>query len=416
MCMVLTSCLALAISLSNQVTSMMWGGTKINLMDTPGHADFGGEVERVMSMTDGVLLLVDAAEGPMAQTKFVLSKALKRGLRPIVVINKVDKDDSRISEVESDLFDLFASLDATEEQLEFPIVYAAGRAGWADMTMDGPRNSMKPLLDLIVEHVPPPAADDRPEFALSVVMLGRDDFVGRLVTGRVASGVGRVGDPIIALNPAGEKTDSGKITKIFHRTGEKGTEELSEAIAGDIVQIAGLAKATVADTICHPTLTEPIKTLPIDPPTVCMTFSPNDSPLAGQEGSKMTSQLIWERLQKEVETNVSLQVKLSEGGEKFEVYGRGELQLGILIENMRREGFELSVSPPIVVFKDIDGKRHEPVEEVTVEVDDEYQSLVVKKLSERKGQVLEMKPSNEAGRTSLRFLVPSRGMLGYRFG
>eukprot|EP00802_Teleaulax_amphioxeia_P015865 Tamp_15965.p1 GENE.Tamp_15965~~Tamp_15965.p1 ORF type:complete len:491 (+),score=94.20 Tamp_15965:36-1475(+) len=287
------------ITIMAKCTSLFWNGTKVNLVDTPGHADFGGEVERVMSMVDGVLLLVDAAEGPMAQTKFVLTKALKRGIRPIVVINKVDKDTSRVDEVESEVFDLFAFLDATEEQLDFPVLYASGRSGWADKTMDGPRSDMKALLDTIVEHVPPPQGDVDQAFSMSAVMLGSDHFLGRLLTGCVASGVARVNDPVIALNRNGEKVDSGRITKILTRQGDQGTVHLETAIAGDIVQIAGLSKATVSDTICAPDVKEAIPTLSIDPPTVCMTFGPNDSPLQGQDGKKLTSQMIWDRLVKE---------------------------------------------------------------------------------------------------------------------
>jgi len=401
------------ITIMAKVTSTTWKGCKINIVDTPGHADFGGEVERIMSMIDGVLLLVDAAEGPMAQTKFVLMKALRRGLRPIVVVNKVDKESSRISEVESDVFDLFASLEATEDQLDFPVLYAAGRNGWADKSLTGPRENMDALLDTILSHVPVP--EPRPEFALVVTMIAHDTFLGRLLTGRISSGSVKVGDSIQALAQSGEKADSGRITKILFRKGQGGVEELASATAGDIVQLAGLSKATVTDTICSPELTEPLKTIPIDPPTVCMTFSPNDSPLHGREGTKLTSQLIWDRLLKETENNVSIQVKRSEEkGEAFEVYGRGELQLGILIENMRREGFELAVSPPQVVYRVEGGRKLEPVEEVTMEVDDEYTGAVVNKLTARKGIVLDMRPSSEKGRTRIKMSVPSRGMLGYR--
>jgi GTP-binding protein len=337
------------ITIMAKCTSLHWDGVKINLVDTPGHADFGGEVERVMSMIDGVLLLVDAAEGPMAQTKFVLTKALKRGLRPIVVINKVDKDTSRASEVEGEVFDLFAFLNASEAQLDFPILYASGRNGWADLSFDGPRTDMKALLDTIVKHVPCPKGDETKPFSMSSVMLGSDPFLGRLITGCIATGVAKVNDQVIALNRAGEQVDSGRITKILTRQGDKGIVSLDAAMAGDIVQVAGLNKATVSDTLCAPTVTEALPSVSIDPPTVCMFFAPNDSPLQGREGKKLTSQMILERLLKEAENNVSIQVKRSDtASDTFEVYGRGELQLGILVENMRREGFELSISPPQV--------------------------------------------------------------------
>jgi len=360
-----------------------------------------------------VLLLVDAAEGPMAQTKFVLTKALKRGIRPIVVINKVDKDTSRVDEVESEVFDLFAFLDATEEQLNFPVLYASGRSGWADLSMDGPRSDMKALLDTIVEHVPAPQGDASAPFSMSAVILGSDHFLGRLLTGCIATGVAAINDPVIALNRAGEKVDSGRITKILTRQGDKGTVAMEKAIAGDIVQIAGLSKATVSDTICSPEVTVPLPTQSIDPPTVCMTFGPNDSPLAGQDGKKLTSQMIWDRLVKEAENNVSIQVKRSaSSSEAFEVYGRGELQLGILVENMRREGFELQISPPTVVYREEGGKKLEPVEEVTIELEDQYVGAVVNKLNARKGIVSEMKASNDAGRTRITMVVPTRGLLG----
>lgn len=403
------------ITIMAKVTSMMWKGTKLNLVDTPGHADFGGEVERVMSMIDGVLLLVDAQEGPMAQTKFVLSKALKQGITPIVVINKIDKEASRVDEVASEVFDLFAYLDANETQLDFPIVYASGRNGWADTSIEGPRKDMVPLLDTIIEHVPPPPGDYEKPFSMCVTMLGYDVFLGRLLTGRVVSGRCKVGDPMQVLNMKGEKVETGKVTKILYRTGEEGTLPLDEAVAGDIIQLAGFPTATVTDTVCNPEVSEPIPSIPIDPPTVCMTFSPNDSPLYGKEGTKFSSTMIWERLMKEAETNVSIQVTKSErSGEAFEVYGRGELQLGILIENMRREGFELQVSPPEVVYRMENGKREEPMEEVLVEVDDDHTGVVINKLSNRKAQLMDMQPSNEAGRTRIRLTAPSRGLLGYR--
>ncbi|EKX48415.1 hypothetical protein GUITHDRAFT_68817 [Guillardia theta CCMP2712] len=405
------------ITIMAKCTSMMWKDKKLNLVDTPGHADFGGEVERVMSMIDGVLLLVDAAEGPMAQTKFVLGKSLARGLRPIVVINKVDKDSSRVREVENEVFDLFSSLDASEDQLDFPIVYASGRSGWADLVQDGPRQDMSALLDLIVSHVPPPKGDVTAAFSMSVTMLSSDTFLGRLLIGRIHSGVAKVNDPIHALNMAGQKIEQGRITKILYREGEQGILPLESASAGDIIQLAGLSKASISDTICSVEVEKPLETIAIDPPTVCMTFSPNDSPLAGKDGNKLTSQLILERLQKEAENNVSIQVgTLVPGcaGESFEVYGRGELQLGILLENMRREGFELSVSPPQVVFKEENGVKLEPIEEVVIEVDDEFVGSVVNKLTARKGVVCEMKESNEKGRTRIRMNVPTRGLLGYR--
>ena len=395
-------------------TSVEWKGTRINIVDTPGHADFGGEVERILSMVDGVVLLVDAAEGPMPQTKFVTQKALKLGLRPIVVVNKVDKPDGEPDRALDECFDLFANLDANDEQLDFPNMYASGRSGWADMELDGPRKDLSALFDLILHHVPSPAQIEKRDepFTMLATTLGSDPFLGRMLTGRVETGVVKTGQTIKSMTREGELIESFRVTKIMAFRGlDQAAIDAGEA--GDIVSIAGMSKATVADTLADPSITEAIPAQPIDPPTITVTFGINDSPLAGRDGKKVQSRVIRERLMKEAESNVAIKVTDSPGGEAFEVAGRGELQMGVLIENMRREGFELSISRPQVLFQDIDGKRHEPIEEATIDVDDEYSGVVIEKLTgHRKGELVEMKQAG-AGKTRIVAHVPARGLIGY---
>ncbi|KEJ97454.1 GTP-binding protein [Pseudosulfitobacter pseudonitzschiae] len=395
-------------------TSVEWKGTRINIVDTPGHADFGGEVERILSMVDGVVLLVDAAEGPMPQTKFVTSKALKLGLRPIVVVNKVDKSDAEPDRALDECFDLFANLDATDEQLDFPTMYASGRNGWADMELDGKRNGLDALFDLILSHVPAPAQvanADKP-FSMLATTLGGDPFLGRLLTGRIESGTVKAGQTIKAMSRDGKLIENFRCTKILAFRGLDQTA-IDVAEAGDIVSIAGMTKATVADTLADASVTEAIPAQPIDPPTITVTFGINDSPLAGRDGKKVQSRVIRDRLHKEAESNVAIKISDTPGGEAFEVAGRGELQMGVLIENMRREGFELSISRPQVLFRDIDGVRHEPIEEATIDVDDEYSGAVIEKITgARKGELVEMKPAG-AGKTRIVAHVPSRGLIGY---
>lgn len=386
---------------------------RLNIVDTPGHADFGGEVERVLSMVDSALLLVDAAEGPMPQTKFVLNKALKLGLKPIVVINKVDRSDARCTEVINEIFDLFAALDATDEQLDFRVVYASGRSGWAALELNDPRENLDPLFDTIRKYVPLPDVKKDAPFAMLATMLESDPYLGRMLTGRVYSGTAKINMPVKAINLKGEVVETARLSKIFSFRGiEKVPTDVIEA--GDIVAIAGLSIASVADTICVAEVTEPIKSTPIDPPTMAITISVNDSPLAGTEGTKVTSRMILDRLMKEAETNVAIKVRQAEQKDAFEVGGRGELQLGVLIETMRREGFELSVSRPRVLLKqDDDGKTLEPIEELYIDVDDEYSGVVVEKISKRKGEMKDMRPSG-AGKTRITFHVPSRGLIGYQ--
>ncbi|WP_138379661.1 translational GTPase TypA [Luteithermobacter gelatinilyticus] len=405
------------ITILAKCTAVDWKGTRINIVDTPGHADFGGEVERILSMVDGVILLVDAAEGPMPQTKFVTSKALALGLKPIVVINKVDKPDGRPDDVHDEVFDLFVALDANEEQLDFPTLFASGRAGWADRDLDGPRENLDALFETILEHfdVPAVASEEniRKPFTMLATMLDRDNFMGRVLTGRVQSGTIKVNDPIKVLNAKGEVIEQGRASKLmsFH-----GLERVpvEEARAGDIIALAGLSIGTVADTICAPEVSEPLKAQPIDPPTLSMRFSVNDSPLAGRDGKKVTSRLIRDRLLREAEGNVAIRVIESEDKDSFEVAGRGELQLGVLIETMRREGFELSISRPQVLYKTDPetGQRLEPYEEVVVDVDDDYSGVVVEKMSLRKAEMTDMRPSG-SGKTRITFLAPSRGLIGY---
>ncbi len=402
------------ITILAKATSVEWKGTRINIVDTPGHADFGGEVERILSMVDGVVLLVDAAEGPMPQTKFVTSKALALGLRPIVVLNKVDKPDAEPDRALDEVFDLFASLDANEDQLDFPHLYASGRSGWADADLDGPRNSLDALFNLVVNHVPAPKQIARTDddFRMLATTLGSDPFVGRILTGRVESGKLAVGATVQALTRHGQKIEQFRVTKIRAFRG-LGLEDIDEATAGDIVSLAGMAKATVADTICALAVDTPLEAQPIDPPTISVTFGINDSPLAGRDGKKVQSRVIRDRLMKEAESNVAIKVTDTPGGEAFEVAGRGELQMGVLIENMRREGFELSISRPKVLMREDDGQMMEPVEEVTIDVDDEYSGVVIEKLTgARKGDMTEMKPAG-AGKTRIIAHVPSRGLIGY---
>ena len=402
------------ITILAKATSVEWKGHRINIVDTPGHADFGGEVERILSMVDGVVLLVDAAEGPMPQTKFVTSKALALGLRPIVVLNKVDKPDAEPDRALDECFDLFANLGADEDQLDFPHLYASGRSGWADAELDGPRKNLDALFKLILNHVPAPKQLKRQDedFRMLATTLGNDAFVGRILTGRVESGKIKVGATVQALSRIGQKIEQFRVTKITAFRG-LAQQDIPDAVAGDIVSLAGMTKATVADTICALAVEEPLEAQPIDPPTITVTFGINDSPLAGRDGKKVQSRVIRERLHKEAETNVAIRIKDTPGGEAFEVSGRGELQMGVLIENMRREGFELSISRPQVIMREEDGVTMEPVEEATIDVDDEYTGAVIEKLTgARKGELVEMKPAG-AGKTRIIAHVPSRGLIGY---
>lgn len=393
-------------------TSIDWGDTRINIIDTPGHADFGGEVERVLHMADGVILLTDAAEGPMPQTKFVLGKALAQGLRPIVIINKIDRPDGRPEEVVDEVFDLFVSLDANDEQLDFPILYASGRDGWCTRELDDERKDLTPLLELVLEHVPAPDVEMDKPFALLATLLDSDPFLGRCLTGRVMQGRAKVNDTVKAINLEGKMVESGRLTKLLKF---EGTERVpvTEVQAGDIICIAGLTKASVADTICDTALETPMQSTPIDPPTMSVTISVNDSPFAGQEGKKVTSTMIRERLLAEAETNVAITFKESTDKDSFEIGGRGELQLGVLIETMRREGFELTVSRPKVLFREENGQKLEPVEEVIIDVDEEFSSTVVDKMNRRKAEMTDMRSSGP-GKTRITFLAPSRGLIGYQ--
>ncbi len=402
------------ITILAKCTSVEWQGTLVNIVDTPGHADFGGEVERILSMVDGVVLLVDAAEGPMPQTKFVTSKALALGLRPIVVLNKVDRPDAEPDRALNDVFDLFAALGASDEQLDFPHLYASGRAGWADTELDGPRKDLQALFELVLAHVRPPAqiAHTGEPFRMLATTLGRDPYLGRLLTGRIESGRVRAGDAVKALSRDGKPIEQFRVSKVLAFRG-LGQQPIEADEAGDIVALAGMAEATVADTICAPEISTPLPAQPIDPPTISITIGINDSPLAGRDGSKVQSRVIRERLMREAEQNVAIRVADTPGGEAFEVSGRGELQMGVLIETMRREGFELSVSRPRVITRDEGGQRVEPVEEVTIDVDDEYTGSVIEKLTgPRRGELTEMNPGG-AGKTRIVALVPSRGLIGY---
>ena len=393
-------------------TSIEWNGIRINIVDTPGHADFGGEVERILSMVDGVILLVDSSEGAMPQTKFVTGKALALGLRPIVVVNKVDRPDERIQEVLDEVFDLFVTLDANDDQLEFPVLYASGRNGYASTDPDRREGTLDPMFQLIVDHVPAPNLDAEAPFSFLATLLDRDNFLGRVLTGRVQSGTIRVNDPIRALDMDGKVIETGRASKIMTFRGLDRVP-VDEARAGDIISLAGMAVATVSNTIAAPEVTVPIKAQPIDPPTLSMRFSVNDSPLAGREGSKVTSRMIRDRLEREAESNVAIRITESADKDSFEVAGRGELQLGVLIETMRREGFELGISRPRVLFgEDENGKRTEPYETVMIDVDDEFSGTVVEKMNLRKAEMTDMRPSG-GGKTRITFSAPSRGLIGY---
>ncbi len=394
-------------------TSIVWKDVRINIIDTPGHADFGGEVERVLGMADGVIILADAAEGPMPQTKFVLGKALAQNLKPIVVINKVDRHDARSEEVVNEVFDLFVALDASEEQLDFPILYAAGREGWCVENLEDPRENLHPLLDLILNHVEEPTVDLLKPFAMLATLLDADPYLGRCLIGRVINGSAKVNDQVRSINLSGRQIETGRLTKLFTFRGADRVP-VDEVTAGDIICIAGLAVTSVADTICNPEVTEPLVSTPIDPPTMSVTITVNDSPFAGTDGKRVTSTLIRERLLAEAETNVAITFEENDQKDAFEIGGRGELQIGVLIEQMRREGFELSVSRPRVLYKIAEnGARTEPIEEVIIDVDDEYTSTVVDGMNQRKGEMQDMRASG-AGKTRLTFLAPSRGLIGYQ--
>ena len=403
------------ITILAKCTSVEWKGTRINIVDTPGHADFGGEVERILSMVDGVCLLVDAAEGPMPQTKFVLSKALALGLHPIVVLNKVDKPDAESERALNEVFDLFANLGATDDQLDFPHLYASGRSGWADNELDGPRKNLDALFDMVVKHVPAPKQIKamKEPFRMLATTLSADPFIGRILTGRVESGTLKAGETIKALSRTSEKIEQFRVSKILAFRGLS-QSPIDVAEAGDIVTIAGMSKATVADTLCALELETALPAQPIDPPTISVTFGINDSPLAGRDGSKVQSRVIRERLMREAELNVAIKVEDTPGGDAFVVSGRGELQMGVLIENMRREGFELSISRPRVILREENGEKLEPMEEVIIDVDDEFSGAVIDKITgTRKGDLVEMRPAG-AGKTRIIAHVPSRGLIGYQ--
>lgn len=401
------------ITILSKCTSVEWKGVRINIVDTPGHADFGGEVERILSMVDGVILLVDSSEGPMPQTKFVLGKALKVGLKPIVVINKADKPDARVDEVLNEIFDLFVSLNASDEQLDFPVLYASGRNGWAVKDLSEEKKDLSVLFDLILSKVPAPVCYPDQPFSMLATTLEADKFIGRMLTGKIHSGSLKTGETVKVLTHGNKEVERFRVTKIMAYRGLT-RQSLEEAQAGDIVAVAGVAKGTVADTLCDFSVTEAIEAQPIDPPTLVMTFSVNDSPLAGREGDKVTSRVIAERLQKEAEGNIALKITTTPNSDAFEVAGRGELQLGVLIETMRREGFELSISRPRVVFhKDEDGNVLEPVDEVVVDVDEEFSGTVVEKMGTRRAELVEMIPAQAGNKVRLIFHAPTRGLIGY---
>ena len=406
------------ITILAKCTSVLWSGpghkpVRINIVDTPGHADFGGEVERILNMVDGAIVLVDAAEGVLPQTKFVVGKALARGLKPIVVVNKVDRGDARPDEVHTEVFDLFAALGASDEQLDFPMLYASGRQGWADVSLDGPRKDLSVLFELVLSHVRPPAVDGDAPFAMVASILDYDNFLGRVLTGRVEQGRARLNMPVKVLRTDGSVVETGRLTKLLSFRGLDRVP-VEEAEAGDIIAVAGLTEATVPDTVGAPELPGPLPAIPVDPPTLAMTFRINDGPLAGREGKKITSRQIRERLFREAEGNVAIRVTDSQESEAFEVAGRGELQLGVLIETMRREGFELAIGRPRVLTRanPDTGQREEPMEEVLVDVDEPYSGAVVEKISRRKGELRDMRPSG-GGKVRLTFLMPSRGLIGY---
>jgi GTP-binding protein len=392
--------------------SIDWQNTRVNIIDTPGHRDFAAEVERVLCMADGALLLIDSAEGVMPQTKFVLAKALKQGLKPIVVINKLDKADQRANEVLDETFDLFVSLDANEEQLDFPVLYASGRSGWASKEVDGPRENLHPLLDLIIEHVKPAELDKTKPFAMLSTLLYADSFLGRSLVGKISQGTAKANQSIKAINLKGEKVDEGRLTKIFRYEGTKKMPiEVGEA--GDIVIIAGLEKANVADTICDLEVTEPIHATPIDPPTMSITISVNSSPLAGTEGKKLTSTQIRDRLLLEAQNNVGITFSQNANVDSFVISGRGELMLEILLTQMRREGFEMTVSPPKVLYQqDKNGNKLEPIEEITVDLDEEFSSKIIDSMNRRKGKLLDLKDTGK-NKKRLIFHAPTRGLMGY---
>ena len=401
------------ITILAKATSVVWKGTRINIVDTPGHADFGGEVERILSMVDGVVLLVDAAEGPLPQTKFVLGKALRLGLKPIVLTNKVDRSDARAHQVHDEVFDLFAALDANDEQLDFPTLFASARQGWAATSLEAEHKDMEPLFDLILRHVPAPKVDDDPAFRMLVTTLESDPFLGRILTGRIQSGTIRPNTTLKALDGKGEKIEETRVTKLLAFRGLE-RQPIEQAEAGDIVAVAGFKTATVADTLGDLTVEAALPAQPVDPPTLAMNFMVNDSPLAGREGDKVTTRMIRARLMREAEGNVAIRVRDTENADTYEVAGRGELQLGVLIETMRREGFELAVGRPRVLFQNdpTTGQRLEPIEEVVIDVDDAYTGTVVEQISQRKGELQDMRPSG-AGKTRLVFYAPSRGLIGY---
>ncbi len=402
------------ITILAKCTSIEWQGHRLNIVDTPGHADFGGEVERILSMVDGVLVLVDASEGPMPQTKFVVAKALRQGLNPIVVVNKADKPDARPYEVHEEVFDLFAALDANNDQLDFSTLYASAKEGWAIESLEDPKTDLAPLFNAILKSVPEAKGDADAPFSMLVTTLESDPYLGRILTGRILSGTARVNMTVKALGREGDVLEQTRLTKLL---AFRGLERLpiQEAVAGDIIAVAGFEKATVSDTICAPEVTVPLKSLPIDPPTLAMTIYVNDSPFAGKEGKKVTSRMIRDRLLSEAESNVSIKVTETQNTDAFEVAGRGELQLGVLIETMRREGFEVAIGRPRVLFKtdEATGQQLEPMEEIQIDVDDEHTGIVVEKMGQRKGEMVDMRPSG-GGKTRISFIAPSRGMIGYQ--
>ena len=401
------------ITILAKVTSVVWKDTRINIVDTPGHADFGGEVERILSMVDGVVILCDAAEGPLPQTKFVSGKALKMGLKPIVVINKVDRPDAQPDVVHEQVFDLFAALDATDEQLDFPLLYASGRQGWASKTLDGERTDMAPLFDLICDYVPSPKVDKEKPFSMLVTLIENNPFLGRVVTGRVMSGTVKTNQSVKALDLESKHVENFRVTKILAFRGIDRLP-LDVAEAGDIISVAGMTEATVSNTICDISVEQALPAQPIDPPTISMSFAVNNGPFAGKEGTKVTSRMIRDRLERETESNVAMKIKDGSTADVFEVFGRGELQMSVLIETMRREGFELLIGRPRVLFKidEATGEKLEPIEEVLVDVDQAYSGQVVQKMAIRKGEMISMLPSG-AGKVKMTFLAPTRGLIGY---
>jgi GTP-binding protein len=401
------------ITILAKCTSVVWKGTRLNIVDTPGHADFGGEVERILGMVDGAIVLVDAAEGVLPQTKFVVGKALARGLKPIVVVNKIDRQDARADEVHNEIFDLFASLDATDEQLDFPTLFASGRQGWAVTSLDDERKDLAPMFDLVMAHVPMPVLDADAPFAMNASILDYDNFLGRVLTGRIQQGRAKLNMPLKVIRLDGTVVETGRLTKLMSFRGLERVP-VDEAQAGDIIAIAGLTDSTIPDTICSPEVMAPLPSIPVDPPTLAMTFRVNDGPLGGREGKKVTSRQIRDRLLRETEGNVAIKITESQESDAFEVAGRGELQLGVLIETMRREGFELTIGRPRVLMRTNEetGEREEPMEDVLVDVDEPYSGVVVEKISRRKGEMQDMRPSG-GGKVRLTFRMPSRGLIGY---